>query len=70
MSILHETHLLFYVISERQDAIMNGSNFCRLGFLNGYKSAEERCIHVSGTSFSTVELSGKESWGFQVEFNN
>ncbi|CAH0160459.1 hypothetical protein SRABI134_01006 [Peribacillus sp. Bi134] len=32
MSILHEIHLLFYGILERQDAIMNESNFCTLGF--------------------------------------
>ncbi|MFJ8070310.1 hypothetical protein ACIQZD_15350 [Peribacillus sp. NPDC096447] len=36
--------------------------FAGLDFEWGIKSAEERCIHVTGNPFSTVELSGKKSW--------
>lgn len=44
--------------------------FAGLDFDWGNKSAEGRCIHVIGNPFSTVELSGKEPWEFQVAFNN
>ncbi|YCI76800.1 hypothetical protein M1D47_25225 [Bacillus sp. R1-10] len=36
----------------------------------GFKSADEKSIHVSGNPFSNVELSGKKPWDITIAFNN
>ncbi len=42
MSILGELHLLFYGISERQDAIINGSKLLQASILNGVSKVRKR----------------------------
>ncbi|MEP9404876.1 hypothetical protein ABKP09_00950 [Peribacillus frigoritolerans] len=51
---------------------MAGRNNERVKLLQarGFKSADEKSIHVSGKPFSTVELSGKKSWDITIAFKN
>lgn len=49
-----------------------GRNIERVKLLQarGFKSADEKSIHVTGNPFSNVELSGKKSWDITIAFNN